>query len=210
MIQNSNILVFGDSITWGAWDKSGGWVNRLKNYLTDQILNSDFQRYYSLYNLGVSGDTSEDLLERFKSETYARADPGLNNLFIIAIGINDSEYNLTSKQNRISLQQFQNNINTLLDQAKEFNGDAMVLGILPVDESKTNPIPWVGDSAYVNEHAEKYNNVLKEICSNRHLQFIDLYTEFTKRNYQSLLVDGVHPNDQAHEIVFQLIKSQFE
>jgi len=25
-----NILVFGDSITYGAWDEEGGWVQRLR------------------------------------------------------------------------------------------------------------------------------------------------------------------------------------
>jgi lysophospholipase L1-like esterase len=54
------ICVFGDSITWGAYDpERGGWVNRLRNDLEKKEIES--------YNLGISGDTTADLLKRFNS-----------------------------------------------------------------------------------------------------------------------------------------------
>ena len=32
------ILIFGDSITYGAWDKEGGWVQRLRKFLDERNL----------------------------------------------------------------------------------------------------------------------------------------------------------------------------
>ena len=65
---SKRICVFGASVTKGAWDtEMGGWVNRLRLDLEDFK-----KRKYSVYNLGISGDTTESLLERIDSECKAR------------------------------------------------------------------------------------------------------------------------------------------
>ena len=55
----AHYLIFGDSITQGFNDLTGGWVQRLRESLTLD----DF-----VINLGVSGDTSDGLLARFEVE----------------------------------------------------------------------------------------------------------------------------------------------
>ena len=64
----TTVLVYGDSTVQGFWDTEGGWVQRLRSYLDKKFLNNP-DCYYPLFNLGVSGDTSKDLLERFQGET---------------------------------------------------------------------------------------------------------------------------------------------
>src|SRR3989344_3552583 len=94
------ILVFGDSITYGAWDTNGGWVQRLRTYLDKKQL-ADPKLYYELYNLGVSGDTSTDLLERFEAETkqrIKRMSAKEEIIIIVAIGTNDSIINNKTKK----------------------------------------------------------------------------------------------------------------
>ena len=72
------ICVFGDSIAWGASDsEKGGWVERLKIYMGEH-------RSGNVYNLGVSGDTTNDLLERFEQEAKARE----SDVIIFAVGTN--------------------------------------------------------------------------------------------------------------------------
>jgi len=97
-IMRKKICVFGDSITWGAGDREkGGWAARLKNYF-GRI--SDFN--VKITNLGISGDNTDDLLKRFKTEAVAR-EP---NIIIFAIGTNDSQY-IDSKDNpRVNLENF--------------------------------------------------------------------------------------------------------
>lgn len=47
-MKDVNILVFGDSIVYGAWDdEKAGWVNRLRLVLEHQ---NDV--YYNIFNLG--------------------------------------------------------------------------------------------------------------------------------------------------------------
>ena len=78
------ILVFGDSIAYGAWDREGGWVQRLRRFLDEK--NSDVL----VYNLSIDSDTTEDLLERFEFETKQRI-RGDEIILIFAIGVNDSQ-----------------------------------------------------------------------------------------------------------------------
>ena len=60
------LCVFGDSITWGAWDvEKGGWVNRLRLFIDKENLN------YRVFNCGVGGDTTKELVARVSSEMAA-------------------------------------------------------------------------------------------------------------------------------------------
>ena len=82
-----SIIAFGDSITFGRFDKSrGGWVSRLKKYYEDQDI------YHAVYNLGIPGDNSKGLLRRIDIECSSRAIyfwESDEHLILIAIGIND-------------------------------------------------------------------------------------------------------------------------
>ena len=60
-------FIFGDSITYGVIDREGGWANRLRKYLDARTLDSNGKDLFMLYNLGISGDTSADLLARLAS-----------------------------------------------------------------------------------------------------------------------------------------------
>ena len=77
----TQILVFGDSIDLGMWDVEGGWVQRLRRFLDKKTL-ADSNFYYEVYNLGISGDTAEDLLESFEFETKKRLSNGEEAIFI--------------------------------------------------------------------------------------------------------------------------------
>jgi hypothetical protein len=49
------ILVFGDSIAYGDYDKEGGWVIRLRKFLDERQLDS-----YETYNLGIPIDETTE------------------------------------------------------------------------------------------------------------------------------------------------------
>ena len=62
----ATLCVFGDSTAYGAWDlEKGGWVNRLWLFLAK---NKDDD----LYNLSISGGTTETILARFENEAKVR------------------------------------------------------------------------------------------------------------------------------------------
>jgi len=199
------ILIFGDSITYGAWDKEGGWVQRLRKFLDEKTLTEpDF--YCLVYNLGVSGDTTDDLLGRFEFETEQRIKEKEEMVFIFAIGINDSQFVHSKNSLRVRPEKFKNNIQALINTAKQFSLKIIFVGLTPVDESRTTPIPWNTDKSYKNEYIRQYNDIIKTVCKANSFLFIEIFEPLNKLDYKNLLEDGLHPNSSGHQKIFEIVK----
>lgn len=203
----TQILIFGDSITWGACDLRGGWAQRLKEFLDDRGLKQP-EIYFETYNLGVSGDTTEDLLRRFEFELkQRRIDEGENRIIIFAIGTNDSLW-IKNPNNRLLLpEKFQKNLNTLVKSAQKYSKDIVLVGLFPVDENLTQPfgISKTGKS-YDNDSIEKYEKIIEAVSKQNKAGFVPMFSNFSKTNYKTLLEDGLHPNSEWHEKMFELVK----
>jgi len=196
----SNILVFGDSITWGAndWEK-GGWVEHLKVYLG--------KNYDSIvYNLGIDGEKTPTLLARFEPEIKPRTEEGLETIIIFAVGINDSYFVHSKNDNVIKFEDFKKNIENLIVLARKFSSKIIFIGLTPVDETETTPIPWDADKSYKNEYVKKYNDFISYICKDKNIFFIDILNDWLKKDYKILLDDGLHPNSKGHEKIFETVK----
>ncbi len=195
----ARILVFGDSITYGSWDpKSGGWVARLRKHF-DQHAETEEDIHY-VYNLGVSGDTTTDVLKRFKPEATARISAEENNIIVFALGVNDALYNREQNTFQTPKNRFEENVDTLLGQAHALTENALWIGPTPVDESRVDPLPWRPECSYLNEHIRKYNNVIRSMCGKKGVQFLNVFNAWQKLNqYEDVLADGVHPTSQGHE-----------
>lgn len=199
------ILVFGGSITYGAWDKEGGWVARLRKFLDEKTLTEeDF--YCIIYNLGVSGDTSDDLLERFEFETEQRMKEKEDTAIIFAIGGNDATFVSGNNQCQISQEKSKENIQKLIKLAEKYAAKILFVGLLPADESKTVPIPWALDKSYKNEHIVQYDKIIKSVCQENSIPFIDIFDKFINSDYKNLLEDGQHPNSAGHQKIFEIVK----
>jgi lysophospholipase L1-like esterase len=198
----AHILVFGDSIASGAFDsESGGWVNRL----SIELMKSSGNRHF-VYNLGVSGDNSENVVERFRREAEIRLDDDENSdIFIFAVGINDSQFLIKEQKTRVSEIDFENNINELIKQAREFSESIIFVGITPANEDKTIPIGWDANKAYKNELIQKYNSIIRKTCDTQRVEFVDVLNPFKEIDYKNLLDDGLHPNSEGHKKIFDLV-----
>lgn len=203
------ILVFGDSITWGAWDKEGGWVQRLKGYLDNKTLTeAGFEGY--VYNLGISGDITADVLKRFEFETKQRVEKGDKVMFIFSIGSNDSEWVNDKNSLNVKPEKFKNDLEKLIKLSKKFSSRIVFVGLIPVDESKVDLIPWAKDRSYKNEFIKKFDSIIKLVCEKNKIQFIDLFNKFISIDYKILLEDGVHPNSKGHELIYEIIKKELK
>jgi len=137
----SRILIFGDSIVFGNWDEQGGWVNRLKSFFFKECLNNS--DYYMVYNIGVSGDTSCELLERFEFEIkhrlWEREEIGEKEEIIIVLstGKNDAAFIKNRNSFSVSINSFIINIKQLLTIAKKYSAKIIFVGPALVDETKT-------------------------------------------------------------------------
>jgi len=183
----------------------GGWADWLKSfYMERELKNPELD--YSVYNLGISGDTTEDLMERFEFETKQRLHKEDEIIFIFAIGINDSQFICSKNNFSVLTNKFQKNIEQLIKFSKKMSSKTVFVGLTPVDEKKTIPIPWSTDKSYKNEYIKKYDNIIKSICQENNIHFIDMFSEFNKLNYKKLLEDGLHPNSEGHQKMFKIVR----
>ncbi len=198
-----HILVFGDSITYGAWDEKGGWVQRLRRYIESK--DTLHKKCILVYNCGVSGDTTSDLVARFEKEAKLRLDAS-DNVIIFSIGTNDCLYLNKEKKLRVSEKIFEKNIEKLVVMASKISRKIIFTGLTPVDESKMNPMKWDPQFSAKNVYIEKYNRIIKSICTRKDILFVEMYSKFRKKGYEKLLKDGDHPNSKGHKIIFRFVK----
>src|SRR3989344_3503884 len=174
---DKHILVFGTSITYGAWDSEGGWVARLRKFLDKKTISSNYKSHSLIYNLGVDGDKTEDVLKRFEPETKARFEQDNEIIIIFHVGINDIIFNDKLNSTEVSPEQFGKNLKSLLDKAKKYSKEIIVVGCLPVDK-RANPMPWSPGRSYKNEFVEKFDKIMASVSKNEGVYFIEVFKKF--------------------------------
>ena len=101
----------------------------------------------------------------------------------------------------MSLEKFQDNINQLYTLAQKFTKKVIFLSLTKVNESKTTPIPWNKKISYYMKYVTAYNNVIKNFCMQNNVFFIDVFDLLTLDD----LEDGLHPNTQGHEKIYNKV-----
>ena len=198
------VLIFGDSITQGMWDHQGGWAQRLINeYFAKQMTDIEAD-IPMLFNLGVSADTTNELLARFEHEASARRRPELAVVF--AIGTNDSR--IDGKTPFSTPEQYAANIELLIAKAQEFTDASHILfvGLQPCDERRTTPVSW-RDVTYTNERLQLFDRALQKVCEEQGVGYVPIFESYQKEQATEgdMLIDGLHPDDQGHECMYRQI-----
>jgi len=198
------ILCFGDSISFGRGENPCiGWVGRLKDY------HERLGFHNGVYNLGVPGHTSADLLQRFDIEAQARLRlrwPDDKYVILIAIGTNDCKWDGMPEENtpRCTLEDFEKNIQELIAKSKTKKAQTIFIGLTPVDESKTLPFE---KTAFKNERVKQFNDIIEKKCEESNIPFIDIFNPVSEEDYPLLLEDGLHPNKKGYDKMFEIIKN---
>lgn len=128
------------------------------------------------------------------------------NIIVFAIRVNDAQFIHSTNNNRISDDDFRNNLEKLYKIAKKFTPKIIFVGLTPVDESKIKPIPWNTDKTYTNERIKKFDRIIEVFCSKNNLKFIPINDLLNNDD----LIDGLHPNTQGHIKMFERIKPEIE
>jgi lysophospholipase L1-like esterase len=196
------IFIFGDSIAYGAWDPQGGWVERLRQWVF-VTTRGEYNRGTFLYNLSVAGDTTADLLRRFPTEIGARQ-PG--DFIVFAAGINDAQ--CINGQPMATPADVCTNVRALIQRARACAPRLCWVGLTPVDEARTTPIPWMPDRSYRNATVAEFEAAIKRTAAEEAIPYIDLFSAWTAdRAYRQLLFDGIHPNAAGHAQICERIKA---
>jgi lysophospholipase L1-like esterase len=192
------IVAFGASTCEGKVDvEYGGFVSRLRTWM------ESIRPYNAVYNLGISGNITEQLLARIEQEAIPRKP----DLIILQCGLNDfMRKGQIDAPTQSSLDQLTSNIKAIITKAKTIS-DVLLVSVFPIDESKTTPF-HNKDWYYTLADAQIHANLTKAISIEKEIPYIDIFSEFSKVDYKKhlLFTDGLHANAKGHELIFNQIK----
>lgn len=80
------------------------------------------------------------------------------------------------------------------------------MGLTPCVEERTNPVAW-NTTRYKNSRIKQFDKALQDFCDQQNAIFIDVLKPFNEvQQMTELLPDGIHPNDDGHELIVKLVK----
>lgn len=167
--------------------------------MVDAHINTNFKDLnVKMYNKGISGNRTKDLVERVNNDVIA-----LNpNYVFILIGVNDAWRRFDSND-PTSVEQFIKNYKTFLDAIKKEVPKAQIVLLTPFTLPSTDWVLELKDD--LNEKIEAVINLAKEY----NLPLIRLHEilpEYGKKITPNMVsVDGVHPTLVGHAIIADLI-----
>ncbi|OPC53290.1 SGNH/GDSL hydrolase family protein [Elizabethkingia miricola] len=201
-----NCLCFGDSITYGEYDGvSGGWTDILKRYFHSRFINENIEEL-NVFNLGIGGETTNGLVNRFSTEADARRSPD-QNLIFFAYGANDVA--MKEGKRMTDVIKLRANLQEVVEKAKKITPYLYIISILPV-ASAIDGITVPSGKQRSNQIIEEYNQSLQEFAAQHEIVFIDLYHSFFAEKDILLSGDGVHPNDKGYQFIAEHIKPFIE
>src|SRR3989304_10554411 len=161
---DKTICIFGDSVVHASFMKVG-WVDLFRQYLEKKYPNDSIE----IYNLGISGNTSEDILKRFEAEILARDTTSI----IIAVGVNDSGYIQDPSNPIVRKEQFALNLKKLVDTAFKYTQDITFIGLVLGDDSILQPFPGSSSGkAYRKDLVETYDEIIKKVAEKNSCKYI--------------------------------------
>ena len=182
--QFPRLCVFGDSIVWGSTDtEAGGWVERLKT----KFLREGQEDFVSVYNCGISGETTADVAQRVTGEVAARSPAAL----VLAIGINDSPH---SGQEGTPIKEFSDTYRGLLTLTNSFDVQVGIVGITNVIDGR--------EPEYSNNAILRYANVIEDLARDFDLPYLNPFGWLDETHLHE---DGVHPNAEGHALLSERI-----
>lgn len=194
------VFCFGDSITLGYNDSEGlGWPGRLCRGLKHG------EYHVAAYNLGVNGDTSQDIAGRWRAEADARSrnSPGL---MLFAFGFNDAA-RADGESAQVDLASSLAAARTMLTAARTVSG-VLWIGPTPLDES-VNPMQTEYDVWDMrNADIARYDAAYAEMAADIEIPYLRLFPELlTSPRYQAALLAGdrVHPGDDGYAMIAEKI-----
>ncbi len=180
IIEPNRVVFMGNSIT-------EGWSFFNKNFFIEN----------PFVNRGISGQTTPQMLIRFKSDVVNLSPKSV----VILAGIND----IAGNTGPISIENTAENIISMAEIALANNIRVFICSTLPALD-----FPW---SPGLNPSSKviKLNKILKDYCKNKTLEYIDYYSFMSDENgglkvpeYTSA-DDLVHPNKAGYNVMEKII-----
>lgn len=145
------LIFIGASLVAGVGDPKGqGWVSRV----VGRTQHPDLE--LTAYNLGVRGDTSADVLARWRTECPPRWDGRAERRLVVSVGSNDAATGVTLARHRL-------NLANILDDAASTGISTFVVSPPPSDDDE------------LNGKLEVLVEAQADVCSRRGVPFVDCF-----------------------------------
>ncbi|WP_119326353.1 GDSL-type esterase/lipase family protein [Companilactobacillus musae] len=212
--KNISIVAIGDSLTQGVGDSKsvgGGYVTRLT-----QKVQSKYKVKAESHNYGVSGDTSQQIMARIKSDQKMHQDLSKADIITVTVGGNDFMHllqrkglDLTAGEIADEQVQFDKRLSQLLTDIRNYNSKAPIylIGIYNpfsiylsnVKNAKVAFINWNKGSAKV---ANKFNDThFIDINNLYQPKGITKKIQKTGSNPYLYKKDHFHPNGTGYDMM---------
>ncbi|HSE77201.1 MAG TPA: GDSL-type esterase/lipase family protein [Alphaproteobacteria bacterium] len=196
------ICFVGDSITLGTGDSRYlGWPGRV--CAAEAAHGHDL----SLYNLGVRGDTSVMIAERWRAECAARLPDGYPGALVFAFGVNDTAEEDGSGL-RVAVDRSLSAARAIMTAAAKWR-KTLWLGPAPLsDEHASLPSPTGIQRSFRDARVRQLSNAYAAIATDLAVPYLDLHERLQReaRWSQALAAgDGVHPAADGYALVAELV-----
>ncbi|HET8601763.1 MAG TPA: GDSL-type esterase/lipase family protein [Segeticoccus sp.] len=174
----------GDAYVAGYGDpKALGWVSRVL------ARTPHAEAELTAYNLGVRGESSADVLNRWRTECDLRWRHHNERRLVLGMGSGDVHSGMTTARSRL-------NLANVLDDAAATGIGTFVVGPPPVLDAE------------VNAKLEVLVEAQADVCARRGVTFVDCYAPLLAHDqWKSDLAagDGVHPGQAGYGLIAWLV-----
>ncbi len=183
------ICFFGDSYVNGTGDAAAlGWVGRA-------IAKANKSHFITYYNLGIRGNTSKDIANRWKQEATVRLVDCDKKYVVFAFGTNDT--NIIDTKLRVSLEETLKHTEDFIKGASIYDG-----------------IVIIGPPPLIEKHHDQRNKALdkklQERCKAHSVPYISLYNILLGNSEWLTMIgnnDQYHPGGDGYELLAMSIIS---
>jgi len=211
-----HIKLLGDSITHGVggtgFEQNGepivkGFARNKDGHCWAKLFKEHMEAQYDciVTNNACTGTTIEFIIDNFEQLVDANDD-----IVICTIGTNNRHqyFSATPKHTkREHMEIFYNNILKLYDKFKNAEKEVIFVANIPASANNEKDGENYWRLFHMNDVNDLYLKASKECC----FPFISMYSQFMEYcdlkgiTVDSLLSDGLHPNDDGHTVIFKLI-----
>ena len=163
-----------------------GWAQLFKNYMKEKF-------DIIVRNFGMSGINSGDLkyfINNFMDTKYNF------DCVVLMIGTNNREVG--------NLESLYADMNDIIKTIKNYGKDLIIMACIPAS---------IANEKTFSVHMEDVHNALRNISCENKIPFISVYNLFIEYcsnkgiKIDTLLSDGLHPNNEGYKVMFQLISN---
>ena len=198
------------------------WANLEKYYAQNQLLMSnaknenrvvfmgnsitefwqyadDFFSTHGYINRGISGQTSPQMLVRFRPDVIALSPA----VVVIMAGIND----IAENTGPIALEDVMGNIASMAELAKAHNIKVILCSVLPAIDFNWRP------GLEPAEKIIRLNDMIQSYCKANDFFYLDYYSKMVdgqKRMNKQYADDGVHPNLAGYKVMEPMVQEAIE